>query len=59
MTGDPFSMIYVEFIPEDRVIVYDKLNLLKVGRLYPNMKEYRLSMRQYPINGEFELDRSN
>ena len=53
---DQFGMPDTELIPEDRVVVYDKLNpIMKVGSLYPNMKEFRLAMRQYAINREFEL----
>jgi hypothetical protein len=28
---------------------------LKLGTLYPSMKEFRLAVRQYTINEEFEL----
>lgn len=35
------------YIPEDRVIVFDPLNLvMKVGSLYPNMKVFRLTWRR-------------
>lgn len=48
----------VEFILEDIAVVYDKLNpVMRVSSLYPNMKEFRLAMRQYAINKEFELGR--
>ncbi|CAO2190691.1 unnamed protein product [Urochloa humidicola] len=45
-----------DFIPEERVIVYDKDNpCMDLGTMYPSMKEFRLAVRQYAINKEFEL----
>jgi hypothetical protein len=36
--------------------MFDRNNLImKPGSLYPNMKEFRLAMRQYAIDKEFEL----
>jgi len=29
---------------------------MDLGSVYPNMKEFRLAMRQFAINEEFELD---
>lgn len=53
---DLFALLDVELIPEDIVVVYGRLNpVMRVRSLYPNMKEFRLSMRQYAINKEFEL----
>jgi hypothetical protein len=43
-------------IPEERILVCDRPNpIMKVGSLYKDMKEFRLAMRQYAINNEFEL----
>lgn len=43
-------------IPEERILVCDRSNpIMKVGSLYKDMKEFRLAMRQYAINNEFEL----
>lgn len=53
---EPLAILELEVIPEDRVIVYDALNpVMRVGSLYPSMKVFRLAMRQYAINKEFEL----
>jgi hypothetical protein len=36
--------------------MFDKNNpVIEPGGLYPNMKEFRLAMRQYIIDKEFEL----
>jgi uncharacterized protein (UPF0218 family) len=43
---DLFALLDVELIPEDIVVVYGRLNpVMRVRSLYPNMKEFRLSMR--------------
>ncbi|XP_062201788.1 uncharacterized protein LOC133904333 [Phragmites australis] len=43
-------------IPEERVMVHDKNNpCMDLGSKYPNMKEFRLAMRQFAMNKEFEL----
>jgi hypothetical protein len=56
LTHELFALHDTEFIPEDTLVMYDKLNpVMRVGSLYPNMKEFRLAMRQYAINKEFEL----
>jgi len=41
----------------ERVMAYDPDNpCMDLGRIYPNMEEFRLAMRQFAINKEFELD---
>jgi hypothetical protein len=43
-------------VPGERIIVYDPNKpCMDIGTLYPNMKEFRLAMRQFAINEEFEL----
>lgn len=44
-------------VPGERMVVHDsnKPSLI-VGTSYPSMKEFRLAVRQFAINGEFELD---
>jgi hypothetical protein len=43
-------------IPDERSIVYDPDNPeLKLGALFPSMADFRLAIRQYAINEEFEL----
>jgi hypothetical protein len=43
-------------IPDERSIVYDLDNLeLKLDALFPSMDDFRLAVRQYAINEEFEL----
>jgi hypothetical protein len=43
-------------IPGERVIVYDPDNpCMSLGSVYPDMKEFRLAIRQFAINKEFEL----
>ncbi|KAL6879662.1 hypothetical protein ACP4OV_012321 [Aristida adscensionis] len=39
-----------DFIPNERVIAYDP------GALFPFMEKFRLAVRQYAFNEEFELD---
>ena len=43
-------------IPGERILVCNRSNpIMKVGSLYKDMKEFRLAIRQYAINNEFEL----
>ena len=43
-------------IPGELIISYDKDNpCMDLGTKYPSMKEFRLAVRQYAINKEFEL----
>jgi hypothetical protein len=43
-------------VPCEIVISYDKNNpSMEVGTVYPNMDEFRLAVRQYAINKEFNL----
>lgn len=40
----------------ERILVCKRSNpIMKVGSLYKDMNEFRLAMRQYTINNEFEL----
>lgn len=42
-------------IPGERTLVCDRSNpIMKVGNLYKDVKEFRLAMRQYAIDNEFE-----
>jgi hypothetical protein len=43
-------------IPGERVIVYDPDKpCMNIGSVYPDMKEFRLAIRQFAINEEFKL----
>jgi hypothetical protein len=43
-------------VPEERVFVHDPDKpSMSIGTVYPDMKEFRLAMRQFAINEEFEL----
>ena len=45
-----------DHVSEERILVYDPNNpCMDIGTVYPNMKEFRLAMRQLAINEEFEL----
>jgi hypothetical protein len=45
-----------DVVPCEIVISYDKNNpSMEVGTVYPNMDEFRLAVRQYAINKEFNL----
>jgi hypothetical protein len=45
-----------DFLPNEKRVVYDKMNpSMQPGSLFPNMKEFRIAMRQYAIKHEFEL----
>ncbi|KAL6874081.1 hypothetical protein ACP4OV_014163 [Aristida adscensionis] len=46
-----------DFIPNERVIAYDPDKPeMKLGALFPSMEKFRLAVRQYAFNEEFELD---
>jgi hypothetical protein len=43
-------------IPGETMILYDpKKPSMDLGTIYPSMEEFRLAVRQYAINEEFEL----
>jgi hypothetical protein len=43
-------------VPSEVVISYDKNNPpIVVGTLYPTMEEFKMAVRQYAINKEFDL----
>ena len=43
-------------IPNEVVITYDKDQpKMDLGTMYPSMKEFRLAVRQFSINEEFDL----
>jgi hypothetical protein len=43
-------------LPDEKRVKYDKINpSMQPGSLFPNMKEFRIAMRQYAIKHEFEL----
>jgi len=43
-------------VPGERILVYDpNKSCMDIGTVYPNMEEFRLAMRQFAINEEFEL----
>ena len=45
-----------DYLPEERIVVHDPNGpSLDLGSVYPNMKEFRLAVRQFAINEEFEL----
>ena len=45
-----------DVIPNEVVITYDKDNpKMDLGTMYPSMKEFRLAVRQFAINDEFDL----
>jgi hypothetical protein len=50
------SILVDDYIPEETSMVYDKDNpIMSLGTIYPSMEEFRLAVRQYAINKEFEL----
>lgn len=52
---DPEIPVYDD-VPEERVFVHDPNKpCMDVGTVYPDMKEFRLAVRQFAINEEFEL----
>jgi hypothetical protein len=55
--GDEGALIpVVDNIPEMSMTEHDMNNpSMEVGTRYPNMKDFRLAVRQYAINKEFEL----
>jgi len=45
-----------DYLPEERIVVHDPNGpSLDLGLVYPNMKEFRLAVRQFAIRAEFEL----
>ena len=45
-----------DVVPGEMVISYDKNNpSMEVGTLYPTMEEFKLAVRQFAINKEFDL----
>jgi hypothetical protein len=49
-------MLKNDHIPEEIRMEYDKDNpSMDVGTVYPTMDDFRLAVRQYAINKEFEL----
>jgi hypothetical protein len=43
-------------IPDEMVISYDKNNpSMEIGTVYPTMEEFKLAVRQFAINKEFDL----
>ena len=45
-----------DLVPLERMIIYDKDKpQIKLGSMFPSMNEFRLAVRQYAINEEFEL----
>jgi hypothetical protein len=47
---------FEDYLPNEKRVQYDKMNpSMQPGSLFPNMKEFRIAMRQYAIKHEFEL----
>lgn len=45
-----------DYLPGERTMVHDPNRpIIELGTVYPNMKEFRLAVRQFAINKEFEL----
>jgi hypothetical protein len=45
-----------DYLPDEKRAKYDKINpSMQPSSLFPNMKEFRIAMRQYAIKHEFEL----
>ena len=45
-----------DYLPGERTVVHDPNRpRMDLGTVYPNMKEFRLVVRQFAINEEFEL----
>jgi hypothetical protein len=45
-----------DYLPDEKRVKYDEINpSMQPGSLFPNMKEFRIAMRQYAIKHEFEL----
>jgi len=45
-----------DYLPGERIVVHDPNGpSLDLGSVYPNMKEFRLAVRQFAIRAEFEL----
>jgi hypothetical protein len=50
------ALPYEDHLPNERVLLCDRTNpIMKMGSLYKDMKKFRLAMRLYAINNEFEL----
>jgi hypothetical protein len=50
------AMLVDDYIQEETLMEYDKDNpTMVLGTIYPCMEEFRLAVRQYAINKEFEL----
>jgi hypothetical protein len=46
-----------DVVPSEVLISYDKNNPpMVVGTLYPTMEEFKMAVRQYAINKEFDLE---
>jgi hypothetical protein len=45
-----------DYVPDEKRVKYDRINpSMLPGSLFPNMKEFRIAMRQYAIKHEFKL----
>jgi hypothetical protein len=44
-----------QHIPGERLMFDENNPVMEPGSFYPSMKEFRLAMRQYSIDKEFEL----
>jgi hypothetical protein len=45
-----------DYLPDEKRVKYDKINpSMQPDSLSPNMKEFKIAMRQYTIKHEFEL----
>jgi hypothetical protein len=50
------ALPYEDRLPDERVLLCDRTNpIMKMGSLYKDLKKFRLVMRLYAINNEFEL----
>uniref|UniRef100_A0A0A9F6R0 Transposase MuDR plant domain-containing protein n=1 Tax=Arundo donax TaxID=35708 RepID=A0A0A9F6R0_ARUDO len=50
------AILVSDAIPDEVFISYDRDHpTMKIAALFPSMKDFRLVVRQYAINGEFEL----
>lgn len=49
------AILVSDFIPDEVVISYDKDNPRDLGSMYPTMNEFRMALRQFAINEEFDL----
>ena len=54
--NDGAAILVSDVIPNEIVITYDKDHpKMDLGTMYPSMKEFRLAVRQFSINEEFDL----